>query len=242
VTEEDRTGVDPDPTDAARADAQDIVVAIDGPAGSGKSTVSRLLAERVGFRSFDTGAIYRAVTFALLREGVRIDDSSKASWTASTLHLTLEPSERNPSIIEVRLGGMTLGHELRSDEVNLAVPLVASVPTIRRQLLSLQRSVLEKGKIVAEGRDIGSTVWPDAQVKIFLTAAPNVRAARRSKDPSSSESKQSVKRRDDLDRGQMVPASDAIVIDSTVRSVGDITSQIEQLVVTAQQRRPDVAS
>src|SRR6266545_3541156 len=179
----------------------DVVVAIDGPAGSGKSTVARRVAELAGLRYLDTGATYRALTLALLRR------------------------------------------EVRSPEVNGAVSAVAAVPAVRELLVALQRSLVGLGGIVVEGRDIGTVVWPGADVKVFLTASDDERARRRTSDHSGGgESASSLARRDRLDSGRAAsptrPAEDAVVMDSTDRAVGQVVDEILRLVEAARARRP----
>ncbi len=153
------------------------VVTIDGPAGSGKSTTARAVARRLGLRHLDSGALYRALTLALLRAGV-----PERAWQALTaeelarLDVRLLPGEGG---FDVLLDGEDPGEALRSEEVTRLVPVLARIPTVRERLLELQRSALEHGGLVADGRDMGTVVFPEASLKVFLTASLEERARRR---------------------------------------------------------------
>jgi cytidylate kinase len=223
--------------------APDMVVAIDGPAGSGKSTVARRVAELAGLRYLDTGATYRALTLALLRRGVPPGDPEAVADAAKTVDLTLELTPNDAGAARVLLDGVAPGPELRSPAVNRAVSAVAAVPEVRELLVALQRSLVGLGGIVVEGRDIGTVVWPGADVKVFLTASENERARRRTSDErGGGESASSLARRDRLDTGRAAsptrPADDAVVIDSTNRTVGQVVDEILRLVEAARARRP----
>ena len=220
----------------------DVVVAIDGPAGSGKSTVARRVAELAGLRYLDTGATYRALTLALLRRGVPPEDPRAVADAAKAVDLTLELPPGHAGTARVLLDGVPAGPELRSPEVNEAVSAVAAVPAVRELLVALQRSLVGLGGIVVEGRDIGTVVWPDADVKVFLTASDDERARRRTSDHGGGgESASSLARRDRLDTGRATsptrPAEDAMVIDSTDRAVGQVVDEILRLVEAARARR-----
>jgi cytidylate kinase len=195
-----------------------LVVAIDGPAGSGKSTVARAVAERLGLEVLDTGSMYRAVTSLALREGVDPRDANKVTILARAVDLRVG--------VRVLADGVDLTKTLRSEAVNELVSVVASVPGVRRELVDRQRAwVAEHGGGVVEGRDIGSVVFPNAAVKVFLTASDAERARRR-----GDEAPESVARRDLLDGGRevspLVAASDAHVLDTTDRAVGDVVEEI----------------
>jgi cytidylate kinase len=223
--------------------APDVVVAIDGPAGSGKSTVARRVAELAGLRHLDTGATYRALTLALLRRGVPPGDPRAVADAAKTVDLTLELAPGRPGAARVRLEGVPVGPELRSPEVNDAVSAVSAVPAVRELLVALQRSLVGLGGIVVEGRDIGTVVWPGADVKVFLTASDDERARRRTADlGGGGESASSIARRDRLDSGRATSptraAEDALVIDSTDRTVEQVVDEIVKLVEAARARRP----
>ncbi|HEV8649887.1 MAG TPA: (d)CMP kinase [Actinomycetes bacterium] len=215
----------------------DVVVAIDGPAGSGKSTVARAVAERVDLRHLDTGAIYRALTLALLRQGVTPEDADAVAVAAKSADLALELAPGRSGAVRVLLDGSAMGEELRSAEVSRAVSAVSAVPAVREQLVALQRAVISLGGIVAEGRDIGAVVWPQAEVKVFLTADAAERARRR----ADGESAEALARRDRLDSDRAASptraAPDALVIDSTGREVGDIVEEVVDLIASARAGR-----
>ncbi len=216
----------------------DVVVAIDGPAGSGKSTVARAVAERADLRHLDTGATYRALTLALLRQGVAPDDADAVAVAAKGADLALELAPGRSGTVRVLLDGSAMGSELRSPEVSAAVSAVSAVPAVREQLVALQRAVISLGGVVAEGRDVGTVVWPQAEVKVFLTADAAARARRR----AEGESAEALARRDRLDSGRASaptrPAADALLVDSTGREVDDVVGQILGLVSSARAGRP----
>jgi cytidylate kinase len=223
-------------------DTGDVVVAIDGPAGSGKSTVARRVAERAGLRYLDTGATYRALTLALLRRGVPVDDP-EAVAAAKAVDLALELPPGPAGVARVLLDGVEPGPALRTPEVNATVSAVSAVPEVRELLVGLQRSLVGVGGIVVEGRDIGTVVWPDADVKVFLTASEHERARRRTGDTEGGgETAETLARRDALDRGRAAsptrPAADALIVDSTSRSVDQVVDQLLRLIEAARATRP----
>ncbi len=193
-------------------------MAIDGPAGSGKTTVSRALAERLAVDRLDTGAMYRAVTWLALARGVDLTDGPALGLLAR--RGCLEVGER------VVADGTDVTAAIRSPEVSASVSLVAAHPEVRAVLVERQRRwVSERSGAVVEGRDIGSVVLPDADVKVYLDAAPEERARRRADERAAG-----VARRDELDRGRaaspLAVAEGARVIDTTGRAVGDIVEEI----------------
>lgn len=223
-------------------DAADIVVAIDGPAGSGKSTVARRVAELAELRYLDTGATYRALTLALLRRGIPIEDPEAVADAAKAVDLTLELAPGPAGVARVLLDGVEPGPALRSPEVNATVSAVAAIPAVRELLVGLQRSLVGVGGIVVEGRDIGTVVWPDAEVKVFLTATKHERARRRSGDAEGGgETAETLARRDALDSGRAASptkaAADALVIDSTTRTIDQVVDQVLGLIEVARASR-----
>jgi cytidylate kinase len=209
--------------------AEDRVVAIDGPAGSGKSTVARTLAARLGVPYLDTGAMYRAVAFAALRRGVDPDDAETVARIAE--HLQLEVVDG-----DVTVDGVDASIEIRGAEVTRAVSAVAANPDVRRELVRRQREWVAEhgGSAVVEGRDIGTVVFPDAPLKAYLTARLEVRAGRRHKEVADLEYEAVVAdmaRRDTIDEGREVDpllcADDAVRIDTTDRSVDEIVDDLE---------------
>jgi cytidylate kinase len=215
------------------------VVAIDGPAGAGKSTVARGVADRTGLRYLDTGATYRAVTHALLRQGVPIGDPDVVARAAGALKLELAPAPGGTRVLRVWLDGELTGRELRSADVDANVSAVAAVPGVRTQLVALQRAAMAGGGIVAEGRDVGTVVWPEAEAKVFLTADPRERARRRGADAGSAAA-DAVAARDRIDGGRAAsptrPSDDAVVLDTTSRPVADVIDAVVRLVEAARQR------
>ena len=221
----------------------DVVVAIDGPAGSGKSTVARRVAEQAGLRYLDTGATYRALTLALLRRGIPVEDAEAVADAAKAVDLTLELPPGPAGAARVLLDGVEPGPALRSPEVNAAVSVVSAVPAVRELLVGLQRSLVGVGGIVVEGRDIGTVVWPDADVKGFLTASEHERVRRRGVDSEGGgETAETLARRDAIDSGRAASptraAADALVIDSTTRSIDQVVDQLLQLIDAARASRP----
>jgi CMP/dCMP kinase len=200
-----------------------MVIAIDGPAGAGKSTVARMLAERLGFTYLDSGAMYRAVALALLEQGGAASERARAA--------RIDLGE------QVRLDGRDVTEAIRSPEVSDLASKVATNPKVREALVERQRELLAGGDWVAEGRDIGTVVWPAAELKIFLTASPEQRAQRRATDLGTSDWKtvmrdQTLRDAQDQERehSPLRAAPDAIELDSTDRPVEDVVAQIAGLV------------
>jgi cytidylate kinase len=194
------------------------VIAIDGPAGSGKSTVSRALAERLGIDRLDTGAMYRAVAWAAIDRDV--DPANREAVAALADGLVITIGER------VEVDGKDVTEAIREPDVNRVVSLVAAIPAVRQILVERQRAwMTTRGAGVIEGRDIGSVVFPDARVKIYLTASPDERARRRSEESSSS-----LRQRDRIDSTRSASplevAEGARVIDTTDRPVEEIVEEV----------------
>jgi cytidylate kinase len=204
------------------------VIAIDGPAGSGKSTVARTLAERLELPYLDTGAMYRAVTFATLRRGVDPDDAERVAHVAEECELDVDQDG------SVTVDGVDATIEIRGPEVTRAVSVVAANPAVREELRRRQREWVDaRGGGVVEGRDIGTVVLPDARLKVFLDARPDIRASRRSRevtDLSYETVAADLARRDALDEGRedspLRVADDAFVIDTSDLSVDQIVAAV----------------
>ena len=207
------------------------IIAIDGPAGSGKSTVARAVSVRVGIPYLDTGAMYRSVAFAALRSGVDPDDAELVANLAREMVLIMRPDGT------VIVDGADATIEIRGPEVTRAVSSVAANPMVRNEMRSRQREwAREHGGGVMEGRDIGTVVFPDARLKVYLDASPEIRAARRSKEVAdlSYESVASdLARRDALDQGRahdpLTVAPEACVIDTSHLGVDEIVDRILEL-------------
>jgi cytidylate kinase len=210
------------------------VVAIDGPAGAGKSTVARGVARRLSFAHLDTGAMYRAVTAKALDQGIDPEDGRALAALARETAIDFRKDG-------LWVDGRKAGRELRARRVNRAVSAVSAQPGVRKELVRVQRSILSKGDVVAEGRDIGTVVFPRAPVKVFLTASIAERARRRHKEMAAdgtsmalSTLKRDIARRDGLDSTRkvspLVPATDAIVLDTTRKTSKQVIDEVEQLV------------
>uniref|UniRef100_UPI003D8E0C26 (d)CMP kinase n=1 Tax=Gordonia sp. B7-2 TaxID=3420932 RepID=UPI003D8E0C26 len=215
------------------------VIAIDGPAGTGKSTVSKRLAEQVGAQYLDTGAMYRAATLAVLEADVPLDDSRGIEAAVADAMIELIPIGDGRS--RVYLNGVDVSGPIRTDEVTNAVSAVSAVPAVRSKLVALQRQHSEDAFVVVEGRDIGTVVFPDAEVKIFLTATPEARAQRRhaqnlaaGRDSDYDTVLASVNRRDHLDSTRTVSplraADDAVVVDTSELSIDEVLAALRALV------------
>lgn len=204
-----------------------LVIAIDGPAGSGKSTVGKRLAAQLGLEYLDTGAMYRGVTFAALRRGIDPAEADVVARLARQVELELTEDR-------LVVDGVDASIEIRGPEVTRAVSIVAANPAVRAELVRRQREwAVERGGGVLEGRDIGSVVFPDAALKVYLTAAPEVRAARRSQevtDLSYETVAADLARRDALDQGRaespLSLAEGAVVVDTTDREIDDIVADL----------------
>ena len=204
-----------------------MIVAIDGPAGAGKSTVARRLAERLGFRYLDTGAMYRALTWLAMRDGLPLGDEQRLGTLA----------ERSPvefdEVGRVSIAGVDVTSAIRQSRIDRMVPVVARHHGVREVMRERQRELAARGNCVIEGRDIGTVVAPDAPVKVYLQADPAVRARRRQAerpDIGADALATDLRTRDESDRARMQPAGDAVRIDTTGLEVDDVVARIEGLV------------
>jgi CMP/dCMP kinase len=225
---------------ALDVDAPTVVVAIDGPSGSGKSTVARGVARRLGLRYLDTGAMYRAFTWWVQRNGTDLGDPTAVLTDAATFDLDLST---DPADDAVTVDGHDVTAAIRSAEVTRDVSAVSAVPDVRRLLVARQRAIVGTGGIVVEGRDIGTTVCPEAPVKIFLTAAVDTRASRRARqvavdaEPHAdglSNVRADLQRRDHLDSSRaaspLLQAADAVALDTTTMDAEQVVAAVLALV------------
>jgi len=203
-----------------------VIVAIDGPAGAGKSTIGRAVAVRLGLDYLDTGAMYRAITFAALRRGIDPADQDDVAVLAREVEMTLDG-------LSVTVDGVDATVEIRGREVTAAVSAVAANPRVRSELVRRQRSwVAAHGGGVVEGRDIGSVVFPDATLKLFVTASPRVRAERRVAEIGGdvAEVEASIIERDRKDSTRadspLTETSDAVLVDTTALSIDEVVERV----------------
>ncbi|MFV0493953.1 (d)CMP kinase [Mycobacterium sp.] len=216
-----------------------LVITIDGPAGTGKSSVSRGLARALGARFLDTGAMYRMVTLAVLRAGVDPEDAAAVAECASTVELSIG---HDPDSSLFHLAGEDVSTQIRTDDVTRAVSAVSAVPTVRSRLVGIQRDMAAgPDSIVVEGRDIGTVVFPDAPVKVFLTASAETRARRRNTQNVRAGLADDydavladVRRRDHRDSTRVVSplqaATDAIVVDTGDMTQSEVIEHLRALV------------
>lgn len=204
-------------------------IAIDGPAGSGKSTIAKRLAARLGFTHLDTGAMYRAITLFCLQEGMDLNDETAVVESLDRIRLRVSPDA-------IVLNGTDVTEEIRSVAVNAHVSLVSSYAGVREHLVAMQRRIASAQDSILDGRDIGTVVLPQADLKIYLTASPEVRAKRRLHDEKNT-SRQSyeeilkaIQERDLYDSNRALsplrPAEDAVILDTSAMSLDEVTERI----------------
>lgn len=214
-------------------------VAIDGPASSGKSTVAKIIAKRFGYVYCDTGAMYRSVTWAALENGIGVSDTKQVIDLARRIKITFEPGQPDQRVF---VDGHEVTKDIRTEKIAANVSAVAAIPEVRAQMVEQQRQIAQAGGIVMDGRDIGTTVLPDAQVKIFLVASAHERARRRYEEnlqkglatQSLDELEAAIKLRDQKDSTRKVSpltqAKDAILIDTTSLTIDQVVDEISALI------------
>lgn len=214
-------------------------VAIDGPASSGKSTVAKIIAKRFGYVYCDTGAMYRSVTWAALENGIDVSDTKQVIDLARRIKITFEPGQPDQRVF---VDGHEVTKDIRTEKIAANVSAVAAIPEVRAQMVEQQRQIAQAGGIVMDGRDIGTTVLPDAQVKVFLVASAHERARRRYEEnlqkglatQSLDELETAIKLRDQKDSTRKVSpltqAKDAILIDTTSLTIDQVVDEISALI------------
>lgn len=216
--------------------AKKVVIAIDGPAGSGKSTLAALLARKYNYINIETGAMYRALALKAMQSGTSLDDGEKVAMLAQQSRIELAP---NPEGNRVLLDGADVSERLRSQDVTDAASRVSVHPRVREWMVAQQRAMGTNGGIVMEGRDIGTKVFPEAEVKIFLDAAPEIRGTRRFMQSPATEAPEAsvlaeLQARDQRDRTRadspLVPAADAVMIDSTYLTLDQVVAHAIALI------------
>ena len=211
-----------------------MIIAVDGPAGAGKSTVAKAVARRLGWSYLDTGAMYRAVALRVLESGVSPEEGDSVAAIARAVDIVATDDS-------VRLDGRDVSARIRDEDVTNAVPAVSALPAVRHAMVALQRRAAARGEVVIEGRDIGTNVAPEAEVKVFLTATPAERARRRLRQQGLPESpdileqvEASIRARDTADstrsESPLIQDPDAVPIDSTDMSVDEVVAAIVELV------------
>ena len=218
-----------------------MIVAIDGPAGAGKSTVSKEVARRLGFTCLDTGAMYRAIAWQAIQNGVDFDDSRGLDQVANNYRIEFAYDQGEPSPSGVLMGGVDVTRAIRTAEIDRAVSLVSKEPLVRTALVAQQQRIGNSGNYVVEGRDIGTVVFPDAAVKVFLFASAEERARRRVTQNAErgigsvdyDEVLADIVKRDEIDSSRdsspLEPAADAVMLDSSDLSIEEVIEKICQL-------------
>lgn len=217
-----------------------MIVAIDGPAGSGKGTVTKEIAKRMGLINLDTGATYRCVALASLKHGIKLEEEDKIVSLIDDLDIEFKYDKDD--FIRVFLNGEEVTSEIRSFEVNQIVSLISSIVRVRLKMVDLQRKMAEGKDVIMEGRDIGTYVFPNADVKIYLDADVEERAKRRFKenqekgiDVAFEDVLENIKKRDENDKhkeiGSLKIAEDAVIVDSTKLSIEEMADAVEKIIL-----------
>lgn len=217
-----------------------MIVAIDGPAGSGKGTVTKEIAKRMGLINLDTGATYRCVALASLKHGIKLEEEDKIASLIDDLDIEFKYDKDD--FIRVFLNGEEVTSEIRSFEVNKIVSPISSIVRVRLKMVDLQRKMAEGKDVIMEGRDIGTYVFPNADVKIYLDADVEERAKRRFKenkekglDVTFEEVLENIKKRDENDKhkeiGSLKIAEDAVIVDSTKLSIDEMADAVEKIIL-----------
>jgi cytidylate kinase len=212
-----------------------VVITIDGPSGSGKGTLSQMLARHLGYHLLDSGALYRLVALAAMKQGIDLGDESAVSQVAAGLDVIF--SLENNKSAQILLNGMEVTGAIRQEAVSMGASQVAAYPGVRNALLERQRAFAAEPGLVADGRDMGTTVFPNAQTKLFLTASAEARAERRYKQLCAkgesvdmAELVRDIRERDERDSNRTIsplkPAKDAVIIDSTTMAIDEVFARM----------------
>ncbi|HKD90511.1 MAG TPA: (d)CMP kinase [Terriglobales bacterium] len=216
-----------------------LVVAIDGPAGAGKSTIAAQLAQKLGYLNLETGAMYRALALKALQDGVALDDSAALADLARRSQIELIPTAENNRVL---LDGEDVSSRIRQPDVTSAASRVSVHPAVREWMVARQRELGAAGGVIMEGRDIGTVVFPDAEVKVFLDATPNVRTERRvaqhqqktglaaAREAIAAELQERDRRDATRAASPLIAAKDAVIIDSSGLSIDEVVARIESLI------------
>ncbi|MBE6465209.1 (d)CMP kinase [Denitrobacterium detoxificans] len=219
-----------------------MIIAIDGPSGAGKSTVSKAVARKLGFSCLDTGAMYRSIAWFALREGVELSDAASLGVIARAKEISFGLTPGDPLPSKVYIDGIDVTRDIRTARIDKAVSAVAAHPSVREALVMQQQRIGASGNYVVEGRDIGTAVFPHAEVKVFLTASDEQRALRRLRQNKRrgigstdyDEVLSDIKARDRFDSSRaaspLKPADDAVLLDSSMLSIDDVVGSICDLV------------
>lgn len=218
------------------ADLSAPVVTLDGPGGAGKGTISYMLAKKLGWHLLDSGAMYRVLALAAVNHGISLDDEKQLGELAEVLDVAFRPADDSP-VCEVILEGRNVSKDIRTESAGNNASLVAALPAVRAGLLARQKAFQLPPGLIADGRDMGTVVFPDAKVKIFLTASVEERASRRYKqlkekgfDVSLRDLCSEIKERDERDANRAVsplrPADDAVLLDSTDMSIDAVFEKV----------------
>ncbi|HEX8143289.1 MAG TPA: (d)CMP kinase [Pyrinomonadaceae bacterium] len=222
-----------------------MIIAIDGPSGAGKSTLGRMIARELNMLYIDTGAMYRAVAFAVIESGVSTADKEAVARVAESAEINLAG---DPDSLRVTLNGLDISDEIRTEQVSHTASVISVIGEVRRALVGRQREMGRRGSVVLDGRDIGTVVFPEADIKFFLTAAPEERATRRyeedrlkKQDVTFEETLADINTRDQRDSTRadspLAIAEDAVVIDSTELSIEDVFERMMEVIRQRQMSR-----
>lgn len=219
-----------------------LIIAIDGPSAVGKSTIAKLIAQKLGYLYIDTGAIYRAITWKVLQKNIDLNNEDLVSDLVSKIHISIKKIDRNfKNYYRIFIDGEDVTEEIRNPKIDQNVSLIAKMPKIRKQLISLQKNLAKKGNVVMEGRDISSIILPNADIKLYFTASEEERIKRRYQELKNKgykidykEVKEQIVQRDSIDSKRkyapLIKTKDAIIIDSTNKTIEEVKNEILKII------------